>query len=76
MSSKLTWTKGRGGKVNENGEGLPLFSLHVEPVGSLCGLFVGLLFECRPSVRLLPGKASLGRGPSEKAGCYRRAFSC
>ena len=52
--------------MNDNGEGLPLFSLHVEPVGSLCGLFVGLLFECRPSVRPSQVRLSLGGGSPKR----------
>ena len=56
--------------MNEYEEGLPLFALHVVSVGSLRGLLVGLLLVRAHAFGLpLPGKASLGRGPSEMAGC-------
>ena len=53
-------------KVNEYEEGLPLFPLHVVSVGSLQGLLVGLLFECKPLVHSSQERHPLGGGPPKR----------
>ena len=53
--------------MNEYEEGSPLFPLHVVSVGSLRGLLVGRLSECKPLVPSSQVRQPLGGG---KAGCY------
>ena len=52
--------------MNEYEEGLPLFPLHVVSVGSLRGLLVRLLFECKPLVPSSQVRHPLGGGPPKR----------
>lgn len=52
--------------MNEYEEGLPLFPLYIVSVGSLRGLLVGLLFECKPLVHPSQVRLPLGGGPPKR----------
>lgn len=52
--------------MNEYEEALTLFPQHVVSVGSLRGLLVGFLFECKPLVHPSQVKLPLGAGPPKR----------